>query len=115
MDVRIDIGAHGQITAAMTFDNPQAAADLRARAAELHRLLEQAGFDLSGGLTFDVAGDRGQQQRQAWQDQADSNGQAFGGQAFRAALETAGDAADAAVQGALRLRRGVTAGLDLRI
>lgn len=115
VDVRVEIGANGQITAAMTFDNPQAAADLRARASELHRLLEQAGFDLSGGLTFDVAGDRGQQQRQAWQDQTENNDQAFRGQAFRAALDTAGDAADAAVQGALRLRRGVSAGLDLRI
>ncbi len=115
VDVRLEIGANGQLTAAMTFDNPQAAADLRARASELQRALEQAGFDLSGGLTFDVAGDRGQQQRQAWQDQTENNGQAFRGQAFRAALDTAGDAADAAVQGALRLRRGVSAGLDLRI
>lgn len=115
VDVRVDIGAQGQITAAMTFENPQAAADLRARAAELHRLLEQAGFDLSGGLSFDVAGDRGQQQRQAWQEQTDDNSGGFRGQAFRAALDNAGEAADAAVQGALRLRRGVSAGLDLRI
>lgn len=115
VDVRIDIGAHGQITAAMTFDNPQAASDLKARANELQRAMEQAGFDMSGGMSFDVAGDRGQQQRQAWQEQTDSNGQAFRGQAFRAALDTAGAATDAAVNGALRLRRGVSAGLDLRI
>ncbi|HEX7887628.1 MAG TPA: flagellar hook-length control protein FliK, partial [Phenylobacterium sp.] len=117
VDVRIEIGAQGRITAGMTFDNPQAAADVKARAAELHRALEQAGFDLSGGLTFDVASDRGQQQQQqnqAWQDQGDA-GRAFQGRAFRAALETAGDAADAANQGALRLRRGVNSGLDLRI
>jgi len=99
----------------MTFDNPQAAADVKARAAELQRALEQAGFDLSGGMSFDVAHDRGQQQQnQAWQDQGDA-GRAFQGRAFRAALETAGDAADAANQGALRLRRGVNSGLDLRI
>jgi flagellar hook-length control protein FliK len=115
VDVRIDIGAHGRITAAMTFDNPQAASDLKARANELQRAMEQAGFDMSGGMSFDVAGDRGQQQRQAWQDQTDNNGQAFRGQAFRAALDTAGAATDAAVNGALRLRRGVNAGLDLRI
>lgn len=115
VDVRLEIGANGQLTAAMTFENPQAAAELRARASELQKALEQAGFNLSGGLTFDVAGDRGQQQRQAWQDQTENNGQTFRGQAFRAALDTAGDAADAAVQGALRLRRGVTASLDLRI
>lgn len=115
VDVRIDIGAHGRITAAMTFDNPQAASDLKARASELQRAMEQAGFDMSGGMSFDVAGDRGQQQRQAWQEQTDNNGQAFRGQAFRAALDTAGAATDAAVNGALRLRRGVNAGLDLRI
>ncbi len=115
VDVRIDIGAHGRISAAMMFDNPAAAADLRARASELQRMLEQAGFDMSGGLSFDVAGDRGQQQRNAWQDQNDNAGQAFRGQAFRAALDTAGKATDAAIEGALRLRRGVNAGLDLRI
>ncbi|WP_397404230.1 flagellar hook-length control protein FliK [Phenylobacterium sp.] len=115
VDVRIDIGAHGRITAAMTFDNPQAASDLKARANELQRAMEQAGFDMSGGMSFDVAGDRGQQQRQAWQEQTDNNGQAIRGQAFRAALDTAGAATDAAVNGALRLRRGVNAGLDLRI
>ncbi|WP_197424573.1 flagellar hook-length control protein FliK, partial [Phenylobacterium sp. CCH12-B4] len=116
VDVRIEIGAQGRITAGMTFENPQAAADVKARAAELQRVLEQAGFDVSGGISFDVAGDRGhpQQQNQAWQDQGDA-GRAFQGRAFRAALETAGDAADAANQGALRLRRGVNSGLDLRI
>ena len=114
VDVRVEIGAHGRLTAAMTCDNPQAAAELRSRASELQRALEQAGFDLSGGISFDVAGDRGRQQGQAWQDQAD-NGGGFRGQAFRAALETAGDAADVAVNGALRLRRGVAGGLDLRI
>jgi Meckel syndrome type 1 protein len=115
VDVRIEIGAHGRLTAAMTCDNPQAAAELRSRATELQRALEQAGFDLSGGLSFDVAGDRGRQGGQGWQNQADDAGSAFRGQAFRAALETAGDAADSAVQGALRLRRGLAAGLDLRI
>jgi len=113
VDVRIEIGAQGQLTAAMVFDNPQAAQELKSRAAELQRALEQAGFDVSGGLSFDVTRDRGQQ-GQAWQDQGETN-HAFRGQAFRAALETAGEVADAAAQGALRLRRGVSAGLDLRI
>ena len=115
VNVRIDIGAHGAITAAMSFDNPQAAAELRSRAAELQRTLEQAGFNLSGGVTFDVSQDRGHH-GQARQDQTDNNsGRALRGQAFRAALDTAGDAANAADGGALRLRRGVTAGLDMRI
>lgn len=114
VDVRVEIGANGQLTASMLFDNAQAAQELKSRASELQRALEQAGFDLSGGLSFDVA-DNGRQQGQPWQDQGDNNERAFRGQAFRAALETAGDAADAAALGALRLRRGVNAGLDLRI
>ncbi len=115
VDVRLEIGAHGALTAAMTFDNPQAASELKARAAELQRALEQAGFNLSGGLTFDVARDGGRQHQQAWQDQPESRGGGSQrGDAFRAALDAA-DAADAAGTGALRLRRGVTAGLDVRI
>jgi flagellar hook-length control protein FliK len=115
VNVRVEIGAHGALTAAMSFDNPQAAAELKSRAAELTRALEQAGFDLSGGLSFDVADQRGQhqQQHQAWQDGGDNR--AFRGQAFRAALDTADDAAQAAANGALRLRRGVSAGVDVRI
>lgn len=115
VNVRVEIGAHGAMTAAMTFDNPQAAQELRARAAELQRALEQAGFNLSSALSFDVAQDRGQHPHgQTWQDQGDA-GRAFRGQAFRAALDTADDAAQAAQNGALRLRRGVSAGLDVRI
>lgn len=112
VDVRVEIGASGQISAAMLFDNPQAAQDVKARAAELQRMLEQAGFNLAGGLSFDVASDTGQQGR-AWRDDADT-GRGDRGQAFRAALETAGQA-DAAAQGPLRLRQGVNAGLDVRI
>ena len=120
VEVRIEIGANGGLTAAMRFDNPGAAAELKSRANELQRALEQAGFNLAGGLSFDVAGDRGQRQGQAWQDQAGQDQDASGrdglrGQAFRAALDTASGAADAATQGALRLRRGVNLGLDLRI
>ncbi len=115
VDVRMEIGATGRMSAAMTFDTPAAAAELRARASELQRHLEQAGFDLSGGLSFDVAGDRGQG-RQAQQQQADSNaGQAFRGRAFQQALATADGAAQSAVSGALNLRRGLISGVDVRI
>ncbi len=113
--VRIEIGANGGLTAAMTFDNPGAAAELKSRANELQRALEQAGFNLAGGLSFDVAGDRGQRQGQAWQDQDASGRDGLRSQAFRSALDTATGAADAATQGALRLRRGLNLGLDLRI
>jgi len=59
VDVRLEVGAGGQISASMSFDNPQAAAEMRSRSAELQKALENAGFNLSGGLSFDVAGDRG--------------------------------------------------------
>lgn len=113
VDVRVEIGAHGRMVASLVFENPQAAQDLKARSGELQRALEQAGFDLSGGLSFDVAGERGRQ-GQAWQEQANDS-HVFQGRAFRQALDTAGEADTAATQGALRLRRGVSAGLDLRI
>lgn len=113
VDVRVEIGAHGKMTAAMVFENPQAAHELKSRASELQRALEQAGFDLSGGLSFDVA-DQGGRQGQAWQDDGDAS-RAFRGRAFQAALDTAGDVAETANHGALRLRRGVSAGVDVRI
>jgi flagellar hook-length control protein FliK len=114
VDVRMEIGASGRMTAAMTFDTPQAASELRARAAELQRHLEQAGFDMSGGLSFDVAGDRGQG-RQAQQNQDNDSGQAFRGRAFQQALATAGDADQSAASGALNLRRSLLSGVDIRI
>lgn len=111
VDVRIEIGAHGRMTAAMSFETSQAAAELKSRSGELQRALEQAGFDLSGGLSFDVAGDRGQA-RQEW---SEGQGGGFRGRAFQQALETAGEADLAAASGELRLRRGVTGGVDVRI
>jgi Meckel syndrome type 1 protein len=114
VDVRMEIGATGRMTAAMTFDTPAAAAELRSRAAELQRHLEQAGFDMSGGLSFDVAGDRGQG-RQAPQNQDNDSGQAFRGRAFQQALATAGEAAQSAASGALNLRRSLLSGVDVRI
>jgi flagellar hook-length control protein FliK len=114
VDVRMEIGASGRMTAAMTFDTPHAAAELRARSAELQRHLEQAGFDMSGGLSFDVAGDRGHG-RHAQQHQESDQGPAFRGRAFQQALATAGDAAQSAVSGALNLRRSLRSGVDVRI
>ncbi|HRD28728.1 MAG TPA: flagellar hook-length control protein FliK, partial [Caulobacter sp.] len=80
VDVAIEIDRNGKLTAALSFDSPQAAADLRGRAGELRQALEQAGFDVSeNSLTFDAAGqgagsggrEAGQQQDRAW------NGRAF--------------------------------------
>lgn len=115
VDVRIEIGAHGRMTATMSFENPQAAAELRSRADELQKSLEQAGFDISGGLQFDVAND----QRQASQGQPDQSAGANGGQvrgrAFQAALDTADDSASAALTSALAYRSRPATGVDIRI
>jgi hypothetical protein len=116
VDVRVEIGAHGKMTAALSFENPQAAQELKARASELQRALEQAGFDLSGGMSFDVAGDQGRPSQGFLGDHGGQDGGAFRGRAFRAAIDTANEADVAALaNGPLTLRRGVNAGLDVRI
>ena len=73
VDVSLEIGADGQLAARLAFDNPAAAAELRGRADELRRQLQDAGFqvasdsldftqrDTSSGGDFD----REQQQRQS--------------------------------------------------
>ena len=116
VDVRLEIGAQGRMTAAMSFENPQAAAELRGRAHELQRALEQAGFDVSGGLSFDVAGDRGQGgQNLAGQQQQPDGGGASRGRAFQAALQSAGDTTAAAISGAVYGQGRTTSGVDIRI
>jgi Meckel syndrome type 1 protein len=110
VDVRVQIGADGKMSAAMSFDTPQAAAELRSRASELHQAMQQAGFDISGGMSFDVAADSGQG-GQAQNQQSDT-GAAFRGRAFQAALDTT---ADAAPPPQLPLRRTAASGVDIRI
>ncbi|WP_297696999.1 flagellar hook-length control protein FliK, partial [Phenylobacterium sp.] len=112
VDVRVEIGAHGRITAALWFDNPQAARELAARADELAQALQQAGFDLTGGLSFDVAGDRGRNPGD--EDGEAQPGAAMRGRAFQAALTGAGDAIDIAA-GALRRSGRAASGVDIRI
>ncbi|HEY8572159.1 flagellar hook-length control protein FliK [Phenylobacterium sp.] len=115
VDVRIEINHQGRVSAAMAFDNPQAAAELKGRAGELQKALEQAGFDLSGGMSFDVAGDQGRGQQHLadqWADREPAPG--FRGKAFEAALATAGEA-DTGAASALNLRRGLRSGVDVRI
>lgn len=112
VNIAVEIAASGKMTAAMSFETPQAAAELRARAHELQRALEQAGFDLSGGLSFDVAGDQG---RQAQQQQQQHDGAAWRGRAFQAVLGTAGEAAETAATAALAYTRRSDTGVDVRI
>lgn len=112
VNIAVEIAASGKMTAAMSFDTPQAAAELRARSHELQRALEQAGFDISGGLSFDVAGDQG---RQAQQQQQQNDGAAWRGRAFQAVLGTAGEAAETAASAALQYARRSDTGVDIRI
>ena len=113
VSVSVEIAASGKMTAAMSFDSPQAAAELRARSNDLQRALEQAGFDLSGGLSFDVAGDRGDGRGAPQQQQND--GAAWRGRAFQAVLGTAGEAVESASSLALNYGRRSTTGVDVRI
>ncbi len=47
VDVSLEIDSDGRLAARLAFDNPAAAADLRGRADELRRQLQDAGFQLS--------------------------------------------------------------------
>lgn len=47
VDVSLEIDSDGRLTARLAFDNPAAATDLRGRADELRRQLQEAGFQLS--------------------------------------------------------------------
>lgn len=108
VDVRIEIGVAGKLTAAFAFDSPQAAAELRGRSADLQRTLEQAGFDVSGGLSFDLSDNsRYGREPEARQDSG------WRGRAFAAAL-AAGEAADQAAAPPTLTRR-LNAGLDIWI
>ena len=60
VDVSIEINADGRLSAALSFDSAQAAADLRGRASELRQALEKAGFDLTeASLSFDTGAQSG--------------------------------------------------------
>ena len=107
VDVRMSIGADGKMSASMQFDTPQAAAELKARAGELQQALEQSGFDISGGMSFDVANGGGQQAQQ----QDSGAGAVFRGRAFQAAI----DNSDAVVPPQLYQPTSSRSGVDIRI
>ncbi len=57
VNVKVEIGAQGQITAQLSFDNAHTAAEAKSQAGQLQQALEQAGFNIAqGGLSFDVGG-----------------------------------------------------------
>ena len=110
VDVRVEIDAAGKMTAAMNFDSQQAANELKSRAGELQRALEQAGFDMSGGMSFDVANQGGQGGAQG-QNTGDNNSTSRG-RAFQAVLD---GAAEADVSQLASYSRTAKSGLDIRI
>ena len=110
VDVRVEIDSAGKMTAAMNFDNQQAANELRSRSGELQRALEQAGFDMSGGISFDVSGQGGQGGRTP--NQAPDSAPVFRGRAFQAVLD---GGADPAPQVSSSFAWTSQSGLDIRI
>ena len=77
VDVKLDIDSEGRLAARLAFDNPAAATDLRGRADQLRRELEDAGFHLaddafefterdSGSSSFDRGQDARQGQNRAF-------------------------------------------------
>nr|WP_223395767.1 flagellar hook-length control protein FliK [Caulobacter segnis] len=90
VDVRIEIGRDGALTASMKFDTVHAAQELRNKAGELRQALADAGFNVAdNALSFDVSSQNGGQSQNpffAFQDFGDRGQRAFTGRAFQAAL-----------------------------
>jgi len=89
VDVRIEIAKDGKLTAALNFDNPAAAAELRGKSGELRQALAAAGFNVAdSALSFGSSSQNGGQNNNAFFNFQDGeNGrQAFQGRAFRSAL-----------------------------
>lgn len=111
VDVRLDIDSTGSVRATFTFETPHAARELSRRSDELQKSLESAGFNLSGGLSFDVAGDRSQGRGATWADARDDRPAPPRATDREPAGQTAPVLADA-----LRGRGGVSrSGVDIRI
>ncbi len=115
VNVKLEIGRDGRVTAAMSFEKPQAAAELKARSGELRDALQQAGFDLAqDALTFDLADQGGNSN--AWAQQqtfSDDRQPAWNGRAFQAAMS--GEDEPPLSNPALDWRASRASGVDVRI
>lgn len=113
VDVRLQIAADGRLSARLTFDRPDAAAALGARAGELRQALSQAGFDVQPqALTFETGAGAfgGGAGFQHFGGGDDTQGGARGGaRAFAAAASPDADAP------APSAPSQAAAGLDIRI
>lgn len=117
VDVRIEIGRHGALTASMAFDTAQAAAELRSKSAELRQALSQAGFTIAdNALRFDVSSQGGQNGQNAFFNfnGGEDGRRAWSGKAFQSAQND-----DAPILSASDLLPGLRmapdSGLDIRI
>jgi hypothetical protein len=109
VDVSIEINADGRLSASLSFDSAQTAADLRSRAGELRQALEKAGFDLAdGGLSFDMNNPGGSGGRETRETLAAWSSRAF--QTARSGLEQADALAARPISS-----RTPSGGVDIRI
>jgi hypothetical protein len=77
VDVKLDIDAEGRLNARLAFDNPAAATDLRGRADELRRQLEDAGFHLADDAFEFAERDSGSSAFDRGQDARNGQSRAF--------------------------------------
>lgn len=115
VNVKLEIGRDGRVSAAMSFEKPQAAAELKARSGELRDALQQAGFELAqDALTFDLA-DQGAHSNTWARQQAfgDDRQPAWNGRAFQAAMS--GEDEPPLSNPALDWRASRASGVDVRI
>lgn len=107
VDVKVEIAANGSVSAALTFENPQAAAELRGKQGELQAALEQAGFDLSKtSLSFNSGGQG--QQGLFNQQQQHAQAPVWRGRAFT-------DLSDTPETAPAPVRQRAATGVDVRI
>jgi flagellar hook-length control protein FliK len=111
VDVHLEIDASGRIRAAFTFESSHSARELSRRAEDLQRSLESSGFNLSGGLSFDVAGDRSQGRSSGWNDGRDGQNQTASPPEREAHADTLPPPSSPLAGRGLSLRAGV----DIRI
>lgn len=113
VEVKVEIRTNGEVRADLSFENPVAAAELRARSGELQTALERAGFDSSKTqLSFNSGGQNQGQFAQGWSDQQQQqqqNSSSWRGAAFM-------DLGDAPQNPALAYASSVRdGGVDVRI
>lgn len=77
VDVKLDIDAEGRLSARLAFDNPAAAADLRGRADDLRRELQQAGFHVAEDAFEFAERDSGSSAFDRGQDAREGQARAF--------------------------------------